>query len=100
MRSNSDSQSLKLNATQQQITRTLIGLQLEMTKLAILQNNDDEYQASLNSCIELIETNLRTNVPGVKNLVDQLIVLKDFELKQSIPEIDDALAVLEETHTS
>ena len=100
VRSNNDAQSLKLNATQKQITKTLISLQLEMTKLAILQNNDDEYQASLNNCIELIETNLRASVPGVKGLIDQLIVLRNFELKQSIPEIDDALALLEETHTS
>ena len=100
VRSNNDAQSLKLNATQKQITKTLISLQLEMIKLAILQNNDDEYQASLNNCIELIETNLRASVPGVKGLIDQLIVLRNFELKQSIPEIDDALALLEETHTS
>ena len=100
VRSNNDAQSLKLNATQKQITKTLISLQLEMTKLAILQNNDDEYQASLNNCIELMETNLGANVPGVKDLIDQLIVLKNFELKQSIPEIDDALALLEETNTS
>ena len=100
VRSNNDAQSLKLNATQKQITKTLISLQLEMTKLAILQNNDDEYQASLNNCIELIETNLRASVPGVKGLIDQLIVLRNFELKQSIPEIDDALALLEETYTS
>ena len=100
VRSNNDAQSLKLNATQKQITKTLISLQFEMIKLAILQNNDDEYQASLNNCIELIETNLRASVPGVKGLIDQLIVLRNFELKQSIPEIDDALALLEETHTS
>ena len=100
VRSKNDAQSLKLNAAQKQITKTLIGLQLEMTKLAILQNNDDEYQASLNSCIELIENNLRTNLPGLEDLIDQLIILKNFELKQSIPEIDDALALLEETHTS
>ena len=100
VRSNNDTQSLKLTATQKQITKTLISLQLEMTKLAILQNNDDEYQASLNNCIELIETNLRASVPGVKELIDQLIVLRNFELKQSIPEIDDALALLEEAHTS
>jgi len=100
VRSNNDAQSLKLNAAQKQITKTLISLQLEMTKLAILQNNDDEYQASLNNCIELMETNLGANVPGVKDLIDQLIVLKNFELKQSIPEIDDALALLEETNTS
>ena len=100
VRSNNDAQSLKLNATEKQITKTLIGLQLEMTKLAILENNDDEYQASLNNCIEFIEANLRTNVPAVKDLIDQLIALKNFELKQSIPEIDAALALLEETHTS
>ncbi len=100
VRSNNDAQSLKLNATQKQITKTLINLQLEMAKLAILQNNDDEYQVSLNNCIELIETNLKANVPGVKDLIDQLIVLKNFELKQSIPEIDDALTLLEETNTS
>ena len=100
VRSNNDAQSLKLNAAQKQITKTLISLQLEMTKLAILQNNDDEYQASLNNCIELMETNLGANVPGVKDLIDQLIVLKNFELKQPIPEIDDALVLLEETNTS
>jgi len=100
VRSNYDAQSLKLNATQKQITKTLIGLQLEMTKLAILQNNDDEYQTSLNNCIELINSNFRASVPGVNDLIDQLIVLKNFKLKQSIPEIDDALALLEETQTS
>jgi len=39
-------------------------------------------------------------VPAVKDLIDQLIALKNFELKQSIPEIDDALTLLEETHKS
>ena len=99
VRTNNDEQSLKLNATQKQITKTLISLQLEITKLAILQNNDDQYQASLNNCIELMEINLRAHVPGVKDLIDQLIVLKNFELKQSISEIDDALALLEEINT-
>jgi uncharacterized protein HemX len=100
VRSNNDAQSLRLNATQKQITKTLISLQLEMIRFAVLQSDDDKYQASLNSCIELMETNLRANVPGVKDLIDQLIVLKNFELKQSVPEIDAALALLQETSAS
>ena len=100
VRSNNDAENLKLNTTQKQITKKLISLQLEMAKLAILHNNDDEYQTSLSNCIELIDSNFRDSLPGVKNLIDQLIVLKNFELKQSIPEIDDALALLEEAYTS
>jgi len=100
VRSNNDAQSLKLNATQKQITKTLINLQLEMTKLAILQNNDDEYQTSLNNCIELMESSFNIDTPSVRELLNQLIVLKNFELKQSVPEIDDALALLQETNAS
>ena len=100
LRSNNDAQSLRLNATHKQITKTLINLQLEMTKLAILQNNDDEYQASLNNCIELMESSFNIDTPSVRELLNQLIVLKNFELKQSVPEIDDALALLQETNAS
>ena len=100
LRSNNDAQSLRLNATHKQITKTLINLQLEMTKLAILQNNDDEYQASLNNCIELMESSFNIDTPSVRELLNQLIVLKNFELKQSVPAIDDALALLQETNAS
>ena len=100
LRSNNDAQSLRLNATHKQITKTLINLQLEMTKLAILQNNDDEYQTSLNNCIELMESSFNIDTPSVRELLNQLIVLKNFELKQSVPEIDDALALLQETNAS
>ena len=100
LRNNNDAQSLRLNATHKQISKTLINLQLEMTKLAILQNNDDEYQASLNNCIELMESSFNIDTPSVRELLNQLIVLKNFELKQSVPEIDDALALLQETNAS
>ena len=97
VRSNNDAQSLRLNATQKQITKTLIGFQLEMIKFAVLQSDDDKYQASLNSCIELMESSFSIHTPSVRELLNQLVVLKNFELKQSVPEIDDALALLRET---
>jgi len=100
VRSNNDAQSLKLNATQKQITKTLISLQLEMIRFAVLQSDDDKYQASLNSCIELMESSFSIDTPSVRELLNQLIVLKNFELKQSVPEIDDALALLQETNAS
>ena len=100
VRSNNDAQSLRLNATQKQITKTLINLQLEMIKFAVLQSDDDKYQASLNSCIELMESSFNIDTPIVRELLNQLIVLKNFELKQSVPEIDAALALLQETSAS
>ena len=100
VRSNNDAQSLRLNATQKQITKTLISLQLEMIRFAVLQSDDDKYQASLNSCIELMESSFNIDTPSVRELLNQLIVLKNFELKQSVPEIDDALALLQETNAS
>ena len=100
VRSNNDAQSLRLNATQKQITKTLISLQLEMIRFAVLQSDDDKYQASLNSCIELMESSFNIDTPSVRELLNQLIVLKKFELKQSVPEIDDALALLQETNAS
>ena len=72
-----------------------------MIRFAVLQNDDDKYQASLNSCIELIESSFKSiDTPSVRELLNQLIVLKNFELKQSVPEIDDALALLQETSAS
>ena len=100
VRSNNDAQNLRLNATQKQITKTLISLQLEMIRFAVLQSDDDKYQASLNSCIELMESSFNIDTPSVRELLNQLIVLKNFELKQSVPEIDDALALLQETNAS
>jgi uncharacterized protein HemX len=100
VRSNNDAQSLRLNATQKQITKTLISLQLEMIRFAVLQSDDDKYQASLNSCIELMESSFNIDTPSVRELFNQLVVLKNFELKQSVPEIDDALALLQETNAS
>ena len=100
VRSNNDAQSLRLNATQKQITKTLISLQLEMLRFAVLQSDDDKYQASLNSCIELMESSFSIHTPSVRELLNQLVVLKNFELKQSVPEIDDALALLQETNAS
>jgi hypothetical protein len=47
-----------------------------------------------------MESSFNIDTPSVRELLNQLIVLKNFELKQSVPEIDDALALLEETHTS
>ncbi len=99
VRSNNDAQSLRLNATQKQITKTLISLQLEMIRFAVLQSDDDKYQASLNSCIELMESSFYIDTPSVRELLNQLIVLKNFELKQSVPEIDDVLVLLQETNT-
>ena len=100
VRSNNDAQSLKLNATQKQITKTLISLQLEMIRFAVLQSDDDKYQASLNNCIELMESSFSIDTPSVRELLNQLAVLKNFKLKQSVPEIDDALALLQETSAS
>lgn len=100
VRSNNDAQSLRLNATQKQITKTLISLQLEMIRFAVLQSDDDKYQASLNSCIELMESSFSIDTPSVRELLNQLIVLKSFKLKQSVPEIDDALALLQEINAS
>ena len=100
VRSNNDAQSLRLNATQKQITKTLISLQLEMLRFAVLQSDDDKYQASLNSCIELMESSFSIHTPSVRELLNQLVVLKNFELKQSVPEIDAALALLQETSAS
>ena len=99
VRSNNDAQSLRLNATQKQITKTLISLQLEMIRFAVLQSDDDKYQASLNSCIELMESSFNIDTLSVRELLNQLIVLKNFELKQSVPEIDAALTLLQETNT-
>ena len=98
--SKNDEQSLRPNATQKQITKTLIALQLEMIRFAVLQNDDDKYQASLNSCIELLEKNFSTDMPTVRDLIDQLNIVKNFELKQSVPEIDNALVLLQEVNTS
>jgi uncharacterized protein HemX len=98
VRSNNDAQSLRLNATQKQITKTLISLQLEMIRFAVLKSDDDKYQASLNSCIELMESSFNINTNNVRELLTQLVVLKNFELKQSVPEIDNALTLLEETN--
>ena len=100
VRSNNDAQNLRLSATQKQLTRTLISLQLEMIRFAVLQSDDDKYQASLNSCIELMENSFNIDTPSVRELLNQLIVLKKFQLKQSVPEIDDALALLQETNAS
>ena len=100
VRSNNDAQSLRLNATQKQVTKTLISLQLEMIKFAVLQSDDDKYQASLNSCIELMESSFSIHTPSVRELLNQLVVLKNFELKQSVPEIDAALTLLQETSAS
>jgi len=100
VRSNNDAQSLRLNATQKQITKTLISLQLEMIRFAVLKSDDDKYQASLNSCIELMESSFSIDTPSVRELLNQLVVLKNFELKQSVPEIDAALALLQETNAS
>jgi len=100
VRSINDTQSLRLNATQKQITKTLISLQLEMLRFAVLQSGDDKYQASLNSCIELMESSFSIHTPSVRELLNQLVVLKNFELKQSVPEIDAALALLQETNAS
>ena len=100
IRSNNDAQSLRFNATHKQITKRLISLQLEMIRFAVLQNDDKKYQVSLNNCIKLMETNFSIDTPSVKELLNQLIILKNFKLKQSIPEIDAALALLEDTNTS
>ena len=100
VRSNNNAQSLQLNATHKQITKTLISLQLEMIRFAVLQSDDDKYQVSLNSCIELMERSFSTEIPRVRDLIDQLNILKNFELKQLVPEIDDSLTLLQEINTS
>ena len=96
VRSNSDAQSLKLNASQNTITKTIINLQLEMARFAILQNNDEEYQISLKNCIELLEKTLASDNSSVRELIDQLNGLKNFKMEQSVEEIDDALTLLKE----
>ena len=96
VRSNSDAQSLKLNASQNTITKTIINLQLEMARFAILQNNDEEYQISLKNCIELLEKTLASDNSSVRELIDQLNDLKNFKMEQSVEEIDDALTLLKE----
>ena len=100
VRSKSDAQSLKLNASQNKITKTLIHLQLEMARFAILQNNDEEYQASLKNCIELLEKTLASDNSSARGLIGQLNDLKNFKMKQSFEEIDDALTLLKEINTS
>jgi|TARA_B100001750_G_scaffold240425_1_gene250143 uncharacterized protein HemX len=100
VRSNSDAQSLKLNASQNKITKTLIHLQLEMARFAILKNNDEEYQASLKNCIELLEKTLASENSSVRRLIDQLNGLKKFKMRQSVEEIDDALTLLNKINTS
>ena len=100
VRSNSDAQSLKLNASQNKITKTLIHLQLEMARFSILQNNDEEYQASLKNCIELLEKTSSSETAIVKESIDQLNGLKNFTMRQSVKEIDDALLLLKEINAS
>ena len=100
VRSNSDAQSLKLNASQNKITKTLIHLQLEMARFAILKNNDEEYQASLKNCIELLEKTLASENSSVRRLIDQHNGLKKFKMRQSVEEIDDALTLLNKINTS
>jgi len=100
VRSNSDVQTLKLNASQNKITETLIHLQLEMVRFAILQNNDEEYQASLNSCIELLEKTVASDNSSARRLIDELSGLKNFKMRQSVEEIDDALTLLKEINAS
>ena len=96
VRSKSDAQSLKLNASQNTITKTIINLQLEMARFAILQNNDEKYQISLKNCIELLEKTLASDNSSVRELIDQLNGLKNFKMEQSVEEIDDALTLLKE----
>ena len=100
VRSNNDAQSLKLNASQNKITKTLIHLQLEMARFAILKNNDEEYQASLKNCIELLEKTLASENSSVRRLIDQHNGLKKFKMRQSVEEIDDALTLLNKINTS
>jgi hypothetical protein len=47
-----------------------------------------------------MESSFNIDTPIVRELLNQLIVLKNFELKQSVPAIDDALALLQETNAS
>ena len=100
VKTNSDIHNAKLNTTQKQLTKALINLQLEMTRFAVFQNDDDEYQASLKNSIQLLEKSFSTDMSDVKELINQLNDLKDFKLKQSVQEIDDSLTLLNEINTS
>ena len=102
VRTDGDTRSLKLSKTQEQIMKSMVSLNLNMARIAILQSNDDQFQSSLDGCEELIKQTLGINAagiteqpPGVIELLNELKQLKDFRLKPSISEIQDAITLLE-----
>jgi uncharacterized protein HemX len=107
VRTDGDARSLKLSKTQEQIMKSMVSLNLNMARIAILQSNDDQFQSSLEDCEELIKQTLSINTagiteqpPGVIELLNEFKQLKDFRLKPSIPEIQDAITLLEEVDSS
>ena len=107
VRTDGDARSLKLSKTQEQIMKSMVSLNLNMARIAILQNNDDQFQSSLEDCEELIKQTLSINTtgiteqpPGVVKLLNEFKQLKDFRLKPIIPEIQDAITLLEEVDSS
>jgi uncharacterized protein HemX len=107
VRTDGDVRSLKLSKTQEQIMKSMVSLNLNMARIAILQSNDDQFQSSLDDCEELIKQTLGINTagitkqpPGVIELLNEFKQLKDFRLKPSIPEIQDAITLLEEVNPS
>ena len=107
VRTDGDTRALKLSKTQEQIMKSMVSLNLNMARIAILQSNDDQFQSSLDDCEELIKQILGINTasiteqsPGVIELLNGFKQLKDFRLKPSIPEIQDAITLLEEVNPS
>ena len=107
VRTDGDTRALKLSKTQEQIMKSMVSLNLNMARIAILQSNDDQFQSSLDDCEELIKQILGINTasiteqsPGVIELLNEFKQLKDFRLKPSIPEIQDAIILLEEVNPS
>ncbi len=107
VRTDGDARSLKLSKAQEQIMKSMVSLNLNMARIAILQNNDDQFQSSLEDCEELIKQTLSINTtgiteqpPGVVKLLNEFKQLKDFRLKPIIPEIQDAITLLEEVDSS
>jgi uncharacterized protein HemX len=107
VRTDGDTRALKLSKTQEQIMKSMVSLNLNMARIAILQSNDDQFQSSLDDCEELIKQILGINTasiteqsPGVIELLNGFKQLKDFRLKPSIPEIQDAIILLEEVNPS
>ena len=107
VRTDGDARSIKLSKTQEQIMKSMVSLTLNMARIAILQSNDDQFKSSLDDCEGLIEQTFGINTadtieqpPGVIELLNELKQLKAFRLRPSIPEIQDAIILLEEVNPS